>query len=80
MTEFELARLENVLNIYATTVWNKPMPAVGLLYHEIVRLREEAVWAKARLMTQEIMAAEVSKSLEYELNKPFWQKVKALFR
>lgn len=92
MNEFENCRLENVLQVYATTEWRKPMPVVGLLYHEVVRLRKALVqtaaeaeslydqlqWSKAKSMTQEIMAKEIEASLHYELNKSSWQKLKDL--
>lgn len=79
MTEFEKARLENVLQMYATTEWRCPMPAAGLLYHEILRLRAEEAPLRARLLASEIMGAEINASLNYELSKSFWQRLKDLF-
>lgn len=80
MTEFEKGRLENVLQMYDSHHWHSPLPAAGLLYREVVRLRAEEAPLRARLLASEIMGAEINASLNYELNKNFWQRLKDLFQ
>ena len=79
LSNWDQGRLENVLNMYEAMNWNSPMPAVGLMYHEIVRLRREEKQFKHRLLCLEIAANEVQAALSYELNKTLWQKLKGLF-